>query len=235
MDEEEFRKYLKTKGKKSNVVDRNVLTVKAFGDFLVNVRNNHLDTVSTADIYAYVEMIEKEKKSSAKGHLYVLMNYFGYLGNNDLLTFTAQLREKRTKETRRVFPLKEFYQINQEHVSKLSSLGIKNVDQMLKAGRTIKQRKELSKKLDIPEDDILKIVELSDITRIGYVKSKLAALYHSAGIDTPAKIAAYNPDELYAFFEDYVKKTGWDGMVPNPRDLENNIRSAKKLKEIVEK
>ena len=235
MDEEEFRKYLKRKGKKSNVIDRNILTVKAFGDFLVSVRNNYLDTVSTADICAYIEMIEKEKKSSAKGHLYVLMNYFTFLGNNDLLTFTTQLREKRTKETRRVFPLKEFYQINQDHVSKLSSIGIKNVDQMLEAGKTIKQRKKLSKKLNIPEDGLLRIVELSDITRIGYVKSKLATLYHSAGIDSPTKLAVYNADELYAFFVDYVTKTGWDGMVPNPRDLENNIKSAKKLKEIVEK
>ena len=62
MDEEAFRKYLRRKGKKPNVVERNISTVSAFRDYLVNIRNNNLDAVSTADICSYVEMIEKDKK-----------------------------------------------------------------------------------------------------------------------------------------------------------------------------
>ena len=106
---------------------------------------------------------------------------------------------------------------------------------MLEAGKTIKQRKELAKQLIIPERGILDLVELSDITRIGYVKSKLATLYHSAGFDSPTKIAKFTAEELYEYFKQFVEKTGWNGMVPNPSDLEHNIKSAKMLKEIVEK
>jgi hypothetical protein len=39
---------------------------------------------------------------------------------------------------------------------------------------------------------------------------------------------------LYEYFKAYVEDSGWDGMVPNKKDLENNIKSARKLKEIVE-
>jgi hypothetical protein len=231
MDEVEFRKYLRRKGKKPDVVDRNVLSIKRFIEFL----GTEITNATKQDVDSYVEDIEKKQKKSAKGALYVLMNYYKFTEDKDMLSYVAKKREERTSKSRRVFPLKDFYDVDKEVVGKLASIGIKNVEQMLEFGKTIKQRKELSKQLGISEEAILEFVELSDITRIGYVKSKLAKLYHSAGIDTPTKIAEYDASELHEFFKKYVKESGWDGMVPNPADLEGNIRSAKKLKEIVEK
>ncbi|MFW9853222.1 MAG: DUF4332 domain-containing protein, partial [Candidatus Thorarchaeota archaeon] len=206
-----------------------------FANFLKEEKNRDLVDVEISDVDLYVEKIEKKQKASAKGFLYVLMNYFKFIDDEELLKHTANLREARTKKTRRIFPLKDFYQVNREHVQKLANIGIKNVEQMLEAGKTIKQRKELAQQLAIPEKGILELVELSDITRIGYVKSKLAKLYHSAGFDTPTKIAKFTAEELYDHFKQYIEKSGWDGMVPNPSDLENNIKSAKKLEEFVEK
>ena len=235
MNDEEFRAYLKKRGKKDSVIERNVETIKEFRNYLVKQRENDLDAVSTADICSFVKILEKERKTSAKGYLYVLMNYFKFTGQTEILGFVTQLREERTKKSRRVFPLKEFYQVNEDYIKKLDSIGIKNVEQMLEEGKTIKQRKELSQRLDIPEEDILRLVELSDITRIGYVKSKLAVLYHSAGFDSPTKFANFTAEELYKHFEDYIQKSNWDGMVPNLADLKYNLKNAKKLKEVVEK
>ena len=48
-------------------------------------------------------------------------------------------------------------------------------------------------------------------------------------------MSSFEANELYEHFEKYVKESGWEGMVPNPKDLENNISNAKKLKDIVEK
>ena len=59
-------------------------------------------------------------------------------------------------------------------MNKLGEIGIKNVEQMLELGKIAKQRKELSEQLDIPEENILELVQLSDITRLVYVKSKLS-------------------------------------------------------------
>ncbi len=162
------------------------------------------------------------------------MNYFQFLGQRELFHHARTLRNERTQKTRRSFPIKEFLNINRKHVEKLASIGIKNVDQMLENGRTKKHREQLSNQLDIPEKAILELVRLSDITRIGYVKTKLSRLYYDAGLHSPAKIAAFEPEQLHEFFVKFIADSGWDGMVPNPKDLVNNVRNARKLSRIVE-
>lgn len=233
MNEEEFRKYLKRRGKKSSVADRNVRVLRGFISYLHEKRERSLDNVTASDIDAFVLEIES-KKQSAKGYLYVLMNYFHFLDKKDLLQHTNALRDKRTKKSRRIFPIKEFLNIDQDHVKRLAAIGIKNVEQMLERGNTKKQREQLSKQLDIPEDAILELVKLSDITRIGYVKKKLSRLYYDAGLDSPAKIAEFEPKQLHEFFLKFIEESGWDGMVPNPKDLVGNIENARTLSKIVE-
>jgi hypothetical protein len=233
MDEEGFRQYLKRRGKKPAVADRNVSVLKDFSSYLLERRQKKLDDVTIDEIDAFVAELESKKKS-AKGSLYVLMNYFHFVGDDDLLRHTNALRDERTKKTRRIFPVKDFLNINQEHVRKLATIGIKNVNQMLEKGKTRQQREQLSRQLDIPEESLLELVKLSDITRIGYVKRKLSRLYYDAGLDSPAKIAKFDPKELHALFVKFVEESGWDGMVPNPKDLVNNVKSARKLTKVVE-
>ena len=233
MDEEEFRKFLRRKGKKENVVERNILSVKKFSDFLKNERDRKLADTNIDDIEAYIEKIEHDKKS-AKGALYALMNYFRFIDNEELLSCARTLREKRTQKTRRIFPIKEFLDIDQEHIKKLASIGIKDVKQMLEAGKTKKQREQLAKQLTIPEEAILELVKLSDLTRLGYVKAKLTRLYYNAGLDSPIKVAKFEPEELHEFFTKFVEESGWNGMIPNPKDLVGNVASARKLKKVVE-
>ena len=233
MDEEGFRKHLKRKGKKPQVVDRNVESVKIFASFLQKEQNKDLADTTKEDVDSYVLMIE-QKKQSAKGALYTLMNYFHFLEDKELLAHTNALRNERTKKTRRIFPIKDFLKVNQEHVKILATIGIKNVEQMLEKGKTKKQREELSKQLSIPEESILELVKLSDITRLGYVKKKLSRLYYEAGLDSPAKIAEFEPKELHAFFIKFVEESCWDGMVPNPSDLVYNIKNARQLSKVVE-
>ncbi len=232
-DEEELRRYLRRKGKKPAVVDRNIIVLKDFISYLLEKREKSLDRVTTDDVDAFVVELEG-KKRSAKGYLYVLINYFRFLGERDLLNHTKTLRKERTKKTRRVFPIKEFLNVNQDHVRKLASIGIRNVEQMLEKGRAKRQREQLSKQLGIPEEAVLELVKLSDITRIGYVKKKLSRLYYDSGLDSPEKIAKYEPKQLHQFFVKFVKESGWDGMVPNPKDLVNNIKGARRLSRLVE-
>lgn len=233
MNEEEFRKYLKRRGKKPAVVNRNVVVLKDFISYLLEKRDKDLNCVTIDDIDAFVIEVESGNQS-VKGYLYVLMNYFHFLGNKELLNHTNALRDERTQKTRRLFPLKEFLNVNQDYVKKFAAIGIKNVNQMLEKGRTKKQRKQMSKQLGIPEGAILELVKLSDITRIGYIKKKLSRLYYEAGLDSPAKIAEFEPKQLHKFFIKFVEETGWDGMVPNLKDLVGNIENARKLPEIVE-
>ena len=130
MDEEGFRKYLKRRGKKPGVVDRNVESVKYFTSFLQKERNKDLADATKEDLDSYVFIIE-EKKKSAKGALYTLMNYFHFLEDKELLAHANALRGERMKKTRRIFPIREFLRVDQEAVKKLATIGIRNVEQML--------------------------------------------------------------------------------------------------------
>ena len=89
MDEELFRKFLRKKGKKADVAERNILVAMNFNEFLLSERNHDLSGVTKEDIDVFVEKLESEKKS-AKGTLYVLMNYFNFTGNEEILRHTIK-------------------------------------------------------------------------------------------------------------------------------------------------
>lgn len=233
MNEIAFRSFLKRKGKKQEVIEKNIAEVNRFNDYLQKERNKELEEVNIEDIEVYVKLIELEKRS-AKGPLYVLMNFLKFTNNDPLLKHVSLLRADRIKKTKRVFPIKEFLDINQEYIKKLAKMNIKNVEEMLDAGKTKKQRELLANQLDIPEEAILELVKLADLTRLDYVRAKLSRLYYNSGLDSPQKIAKFEPDELHAFFVKFVEESGWDGMVPNPKDLIANVTNARKLKKVVE-
>ena len=69
---------------------------------------------------------------------------------------------------------------------------------------------------------------------MGYVRKKLSRLYYEAGLDSPVKVAVFEPKELHKFFTKFVEESDWDGMVPNPGDLVSNIKNARQLSKIVE-
>jgi len=130
--------------------------------------------------------------------------------------------------------LKDLREINPAHVEKLKALGIRNVNEMLKAGRTRKRRQDLSAKTGIKPEAILELVKLSDLARIRGVKSTRARLYYDAGVDTVEKMAKWNPEKLRAMLIDFVEKTGFDGIAPLPKEAESTVAEAKKLPKIVE-
>jgi len=218
------------KGKKRTVIERNTKWISDFHKFL---QRNEVTTseISSNSIDLYVKSIEDSKKS-AKGPLYVLMNYFQYLGNKELSRYTADLREERTKKSRRVFPLSGFLDIDPEVIEKLHSAGVNNVNQMIEVGRTNESRIRLAESLSIPLVAVEELVALSDITRVGYVKAKLSRLYYNAGIRSADQIANYEVDELYNLFKDYIDSSKWNGMIPNKSDLAYNIERARKLSPI---
>ncbi|MHA2251360.1 MAG: site-specific integrase, partial [Candidatus Kariarchaeaceae archaeon] len=72
-----FKNYLKKAGKKANVIERNVASVKLFIEYLQEFSQKDIEQTTPQDIANYVDKLESEK-NSAKGYLYVLMNYFKF-------------------------------------------------------------------------------------------------------------------------------------------------------------
>lgn len=225
---ESFEQFLKKRRKKGSVINRNVKTVQFFLE-----SQSKEDQLTPEDITKYVKNIEAEGKS-VKGFLYCMMNYFQFLGDDKMYSYVTMLRKKRTSKTRRSFQIKDFLWVNREIVRKLNSVNIYDVYQMLERGRTVEQRQRLVEELGVSMDELIEIVCLSDLTRLGHVKRKLARLYFEAGFRSPIKVAKYTPEELYEHFKSFIQCSGWNGMVPNLKDLENNIQNAKKLEKIID-
>ena len=234
MLEFEFRKYLKKKGKKDNVIERNVKGLHLFETFLQDQCNkNDVSLSLPEDINSYVSWLEKEQHKSAKGYLYELINYFSFSDNQTNLKIARSLREERTSKTRKKFLIRDMMGINKKYVSLLADKGIKTFDDMLKTANTPEKRLRLHEKTDIPMDALLEITKISDIARAGYLRTKLSRLLYNAGVDSIEKLASWDPKKLREHLRIYITKNNWDGMVPLLGDLTNYVNSAKKLEPIV--
>lgn len=231
MDEQGFRKFLKRGGRSQSALDRCVACVKEFQQYLQAYRGGKgLDEAGLDELEDFVAWIEQKPKTSAKTHLWAIRYYYDYTSNEDMRNLAGVLREERI--TRTPFALKEFRGVNPEYVEKLAAVGIRNVRQMLEAGRTQRGRQELSARSGIPLDAVLEFVKLSDLARIPGVKGIRARLYYDAGVDTIEKMAEWDPQELRTMIVQFVEQTGFDGIATLPAEARSSVRQAKKLPEL---
>jgi hypothetical protein len=144
------------------------------------------------------------------------------------------VREEYTKKKRQPFKLKDFRGVDQDSIEKLSSLGIITVDDLLKSGRTKSQRRTISEKSGVLEDKILELAKLSDLSRLGAIKSVRARLYHDSGFDIIEKMAKVSADELIEATKEFIERTGFDGIPPTPKEAQNAVNAAKRTKSYLE-
>ena len=233
MDEDGFQKFLKRGGRSASVAQRCVRCVRDFKEYLLKFSGGRgLEEASSEDLESFVKWIERKPKASAKTHLWALKYYFKYVSNEEMRKHAGVLREERIKK--KVFGLKEFRDVNPEYVDKLAVVGVRNVEQMLKAGRTEVDRQSLSKKTGVPVQAVLEFVKLSDLARIPGVKGVRGRLYYDAGVDTVEKLAEWDVEKLREMLIEFVEKTGFDGIAPLPKEAEFTVKTAKKLPKIVE-
>jgi hypothetical protein len=233
MDEEAFRKFLRSGGRSHSAIKRCVSCVREFERYLRECKGGKgLVKASAEDPEGFVEWIEKKPKTSAKTYLWALCYYYEYASNALMCNVASELRQRRIKRV--PFALKGFRGVNPEYLMKLATVGIRNVEQMLEAGRTRGGRQELSAKTGIPLDAILELVKLSDLARIPGVKGIRARLYYDAGVDDIEKMAEWDPKALRTMLVEFVERTGFDGMAPLPKEAMFSVEKAKKLPKIVE-
>lgn len=233
MDEEGFRIFLRRGRRSQSAIKRCRACVREFETYLQNRKDGKkLGEASPEDLKDFVGWVEKEPKTSAKTHLWALTYYYQYASDEAMRKSAKELREQRIK--RKPFDLKKIRGVNPEHLDKLGSIGIRNVKQMLEAGKTRASRQNLSEKTGIPFEAILEYVKLSDLARIPGIKGIRARLYFDAGVNTIEKMAEWNPKELREMLIEFVERTGFDGIAPLPKEAEFSVKKAKKLPKIVE-
>ncbi len=235
MDREALKKFLRKKGKKPPVVEKFLSMLDDYESFLKDHQNKTvIEESSVENLEAYVEWYEKTTKNKANTVLWGLFSIFEFISRDDLYKRASSLREERTKKTRAVFKLKDYVGINQEYIKRLADIKIKNIEDMIAAGKTRDLRKELAEKTGISTDEILKLVKLANLSRLGAVKKIRAPLYYEAGFDTLDKIANISPEEFISKVQEFIDRTNYDAIAPLPKEAVNTVNTAKKLPKIIE-
>jgi predicted flap endonuclease-1-like 5' DNA nuclease len=234
MDMEEFRTHLKRRGKKEHVAQTLVGYVEQFAGYLREQRGTDLQGAGVGDLEAYADRVEDQRKGSARKVVRGIGLYYDLIGKQDLASCAWSIRETAITKTRKIFALKDFRGVDQASVQALAAEGIVNVEQMVAAGRTPALREALSQRTGVPLAAIVEYVKLSDLARIGGLRSVRVRLYYDAGVDTIDKLAAWDPEELRAMFVDFVARTGFDGIAPLPKETRNAVATARKLDRLVE-
>jgi hypothetical protein len=230
---EEFRKYLRRKGKKNHVIDDLIKRCRIFEEFLHKRQKSGIDDADKEDIQTFLDAME-DQKTDVNNHLRAIGLYYRFASRPNLSALASNLREQRISLAKKSFELKNFRDVNKKHIMLLEREGICNVNQMLELGKTPTSRRKLSDKTGIPAGAILEFVKLADLSRIPGVKDVRARLYYDAGIDAVEKMAKWNPEELRTYMIEFVKKTGFKGIAPLPKEARYTIETAKKLPKIVE-
>jgi hypothetical protein len=233
VDEAGFERFLRRGGRSPSATTRCIRYVHVFEQFLqANRDGKTLEKADSTDLELFVASIESEPKASAKTHLWALRYYYEYTSNAEMRSLAGSMREQRIKRT--PFPLSGFRGVEPEYADKLASAGIRNVSQMLEAGRMPQDRVALAEETGVPLDAILEYVKLSDLARIPGTKGVRARLYYDAGVDTLEKMAEWDPVELRTMVSGFVERTGFDGIAPLPKEAASAVATAKHLPRIVE-
>jgi hypothetical protein len=160
--------------------------------------------------------------------------YYHFIGRTEMATLAHSIREAGTAKTRKVFRLEDFQGVNQVIVTQLEAAGIDNVEKMLEAGKTPEGRQALADQTLVPLEAILELVKLSDLSRLGGLKSIRARLYYAAGVDTPEKIASWDAPKLRVMLVDFINQSGFQESAPLPKEVQQAVAQAKELSRIVQ-
>ncbi|HEY44063.1 MAG TPA: DUF4332 domain-containing protein [Anaerolineae bacterium] len=232
MDEKGFIEFMKKNRRSDNTIKSCLEFIRDFERYLAkNKEERTLEEASPEDLEDFT-FWGQEKLKSINKHLWGIRFYYEYISNPVMRGVAGELRKKKIRK--QPLALKKLVGVKPEHVEKLLAIGIKDVHEMIQAGRTKRERETLSKKSGVPLDGIMELVRLSDLARIPGVKSIRARLYYEAGVDSIEKLSAWDPEELRAMLVDFVEETSFDGIAPWLKEAEFTVEFARKLPRIVE-
>jgi len=124
--------------------------------------------------------------------------------------------------------------IGPSYAKKLAAAGIKSTDALLRAGKTVKGRKDLAEKTGISSKLILEWTNHADLFRINGVGSEYADLLEAAGVDTVRELAQRNAFNLHSKMVEVNNYKRLVRRVPPLLTVEKWIAQAKDLPRAIE-
>ncbi len=132
------------------------------------------------------------------------------------------------------YPIEAIEGVGGAYSKKLKGIGIKTINDLLKLASKRSERRKLAKSLGISEKRILGWINRADLFRIPGVGEEYSSLLEQVGVDTVAELSKRSPDNLYEALLKINEKKKLVRRLPTKNQVAGWIRSAKKLKRIIE-
>ena len=231
MDKNGFIQRMRIDRKSQATIKRNIEFTKKFEKYLLDDKKKKIERATPKDLEDFRVWGEKNKLKNIRMYFMSIAAYYEYLHKEQMVLKAKELMGLIKLES---YELKNLQGIKKVNIDKLDRNGIKTARQILEIGCTKKGRKKLSKITDIPLDNILELVKLSDLDRLPGIKKVRARLYYEAGLDTLEKISGYDAEELRKISTEHILKASFKGIPPTKKEAENAVKLAKYLKKYAE-
>jgi predicted flap endonuclease-1-like 5' DNA nuclease len=119
------------------------------------------------------------------------------------------------------------------NAEKLSAIGVKTVEALLKEGATPKGRESLAEATGVSEKLILEWVNLADLMRIKGIGEEYSDLLEEAGVDTVKELKHRNPDNLYKALIEINQQKKLVRRAPTLKEVQKWIAEAAELPAVV--
>ena len=226
MQEEDFLVYLK-KAKKSETTSRGYLnSVRLYEEYLQSYKDHTNPANATQqDIRGFIHW-GLEKGENVYRHLWGIRAYYWFLQLDEMANTACEQMEFIQNETRR---LSEFPKVDPQAITQLASVGIKTVNQFLEAAQTKEGQEKLIKDSGIRRENLVELLQLSNLSRLPGAKKVRGRLFYEAGLNTFSKIADLTPEEIQQRLSMYIEESGFEGSSPTLSEAEYTVTMAKFL------
>ncbi len=124
--------------------------------------------------------------------------------------------------------------IDHDVLKRLAEAGISHTKQLFEQARTRTDRSALEAQTGINAAAMRELIELTDLSRIGWVGPIGVRLFHQAGAYTAAVLAAFDPDAFHARMSEVNRERQYTRAVITRRDVGLIIEIAKKMPDVIE-
>jgi hypothetical protein len=224
VDNEAFKAYMKGKKKPANTIHSYLRSLELYADFLRSHRQiGSPDEAGPLDVKEFVTWGTAGGENVYR-HFWAVRMYYEFKQLGAMVNTVQEWMEYLQNETRK---LGEFPKVNKDSVKKLSAMGLRTVNQFLKAANTPAKLAAIAEQSGAPREAVLELYKLSQLSRLPGLKKVRGRLFYEAGLDTLESIASLEPEEVHSILKDFVERSGFKASVPTAGEAEVAIRMAR--------
>jgi hypothetical protein len=129
--------------------------------------------------------------------------------------------------------LRDIPGVDPEQVRRLSEVGIKHSKHLFDRGATPEDRAALAQETGLLAGDLLELVSLSDLARVGGMGPVFVRLFYESGVDSLATLAGWAPEALFERLHAVNRERGLSHVVPSLKDVTNYVEKARELPKVI--